>query len=255
MGVDAADYDQDGWIDLFVTNVDQEMYAFYRNNHDETFDDLAVPMGIGTVTRLMSGWGVKFFDYDNDGNLDLFIANGHPDDKIEARLSEVKYKEPLLLFHNNGKGLENVSAKSGEIFADRMAARGVAIGDFNNDGAVDVLVACNNEAPLLLRNNAAKHNHWLGVKLVGKKANPDAIGALITWQAGDLKRHFYKVGGGSYLASHDPRVVLGIGERTKLDWVEVKWPMPSGRVERFTGLSIDQYTTLTEGEGAPVKAE
>jgi hypothetical protein len=212
-------------------------------------------MGIGTVTRLMSGWGVKFFDYDNDGNLDLFIANGHPDDKIEARLSEVKYKEPLLLFHNNGKGLENVSAKSGEIFADRMAARGVAIGDFNNDGAVDVLVACNNEAPLLLRNNAAKHNHWLGVKLVGKKANPDAIGALITWQAGDLKRHFYKVGGGSYLASHDPRVVLGIGERTKLDWVEVKWPMPSGRVERFTGLSIDQYTTLTEGEGAPVKAE
>jgi hypothetical protein len=151
--------------------------------------------------------------------------------------------------------LENVSAKSGEIFADRMAARGVAIGDFNNDGAVDVLVACNNEAPLLLRNNAAKHNHWLGVKLVGKKANPDAIGALITWQAGDLKRHFYKVGGGSYLASHDPRVVLGIGERTKLDWVEVKWPMPSGRVERFTRLSIDQYTTLTEGEGAPVKAE
>src|SRR5438132_759523 len=180
-------YDQDGWIDLFVTNVDQEMYSFYHNNHDETFDDVAVPTHIGMVTRLMSGWGVKFFDYDNDGNIDLFIANGHPDDKIEERFSDVKYKEPLLLFHNNGKAFENVSARSGEIFADQMAARGLAIGDFNNDGAVDVLVACNNDAPLLLRNNAAKQSHWLGVKLVSKKANPDAIGALIRWQAGDLK--------------------------------------------------------------------
>src|SRR5437868_5859045 len=174
MGVDAADYDQDGWTDLFVTNVDQEMYAFYHNNHDETFDDIAVPTHIGMVTRLMSGWGVKFFDYDNDGNIDLFIANGHPDDKIEERFSDVKYKEPLLLFHNNGKAFENVSAKSGEVFTDRMAARGMAIGDFNNDGALDVLVACNNDAPLLLRNNAAKHNNWLGLKLVGQKANPDA---------------------------------------------------------------------------------
>src|SRR5437660_1043432 len=255
MGVDAADYDQDGWIDLFVTNVDQEMYSFYHNNHDETFDDVAVPTHIGMVTRLMSGWGVKFFDYDNDGNIDLFIANGHPDDKIEERFSDVKYKEPLLLFHNNGKAFENVSARSGEIFADQMAARGLAIGDFNNDGAVDVLVARNNDAPLLLRNNAAKQSHWLGVKLVSKKANPDAIGALIRWQAGDLKRHLYKAGGGSYLASHDPRVVLGIGTKTKLDWVEVKWPLPSGKVERFTNLPIDQYIVLTEGEGAPVKAE
>jgi len=254
MGVDAADYDQDGWIDLFVTNVDQEMYAFYHNNHDETFDDVSVPTGIGAVTRLMSGWGVKFFDYDNDGNLDLFIANGHPDDKIEERYSNVKYKEPLLLFHNNGKELENVSARSGEVFAGQIAARGMALGDFDNDGAVDVLVACNNDAPLLLRNNAAKQNHWLGVKLVGKTANPDAVGALIRWQADDLKRHLYKVGGGSYLASHDPRLVLGIGTRTKFDWVEVKWPLPSGRVERFTNLPIGQYIVLTEGEGTPVKA-
>lgn len=252
MGVDAADYDQDGWIDLFVTNVDREMYAFYHNNHNETFDDIAVPTGIGRVTRLMSGWGVKFFDYDNDGNLDLFIANGHPDDKIEERYSNVKFKEPLLLFHNTGKGLENVSGRSGEIFAEQIAARGMAIGDFNNDGAVDVLVACNNGGPLLLRNNAASGNHWLGVKLVAKKSNPDAIGALISWQAGDLKRHLYKVGGGSYLASHDPRVVLGIGARTKLDWVEVKWPMPSGRIERFTNLPIDQYIVITEGEGTSV---
>src|SRR5206468_6305335 len=100
MGVDSADFDEDGWQDLFVANVDQEMFSIYRNNHDLTFDDMAGPMGLGRLTRLMSGWGVKFFDYDNDGNLDLFIANGHPDDKIESHSSHVSYKEPLLLFHN-----------------------------------------------------------------------------------------------------------------------------------------------------------
>src|SRR5258708_10945184 len=98
MGVDSADYDQDGWMDLFVTNVDQEMYSLYHNNHDETFDDMAVPYGIGKVTRLMSGWGVKFFNYDNDGTVHLFLANGHPDDKIQKHSSHVKYPTPLCLF-------------------------------------------------------------------------------------------------------------------------------------------------------------
>ena len=143
MGVDSADFDQDGWQDLFVTNVDQEMYSIYHNNQDLTFDDLAVPMGLGQTPRLLSGWGVKFFDYDNDGDLDLFIANGHPDDKIEEHSSHVMYKEPLLLFHNNGRRLENVSAKAGPTFERSFAARGMAVGDFNNDGALDVLVAVN----------------------------------------------------------------------------------------------------------------
>ncbi len=249
MGVDSADYDQDGWMDLFVSNVDQEMYALYHNNHDGSFDDVAVPTGIGMATRLMSGWGVKFFDYDNDGNLDLLLANGHPDDRIEERFSQIKYEEPMLLFRNDGKGFENVSAQNGEIFSRPMAARGMALGDFNNDGAVDVLVAVNNGAPVLLRNNAARGNHWLGVRLVGQRSNPDAIGALITWQAGDLRRQRLKVGGGSYLASHDPRDVLGIGSRAKIDWLEVKWPLPSGRVERFTDLPIDRYVTIVEGQG------
>jgi hypothetical protein len=249
MGVDSADYDQDGWMDLFVANVDQEMYSLYHNNHDESFDDMAVPAGIGLPTRLMSGWGLKFFDCDNDGNLDLFLANGHPDDRIEQRYSQVRYKEPMLLFHNNGKTFVNVSAESGSIFSRPLAARGMAVGDFNNDGRVDVLVAVNNAAPVLLQNNSGKQNHWLGVRLVGKKANPDAIGALITWQAGDLKRYRMKVGGGSYLASHDPREVLGIGERARIDWLEVKWPQPSGGVQRLTDLPIDRYVTIVEGQG------
>jgi enediyne biosynthesis protein E4 len=253
MGVDSADYDQDGWMDLFVDNVDHEMYSLYHNNHDETFSDEAVSNGIGNATYMMSGWGVKFFDYDNDGNIDLFIANGHPDNKINEQYSAVTYREPLLLFRNTGGSyrhcFQNVSTRGGPLFTERFAARGMAIGDFNNDGAVDVLIAVNNGAPLLLQNHRGSQNHWLGISLLGTRAHRDAIGARITWKAGDLTKSVLKVGGGSYLASHDPRVVLGIGQRTRIDWVEIKWPEPSGRVERLTDLPIDRYITVVEGNG------
>ena len=256
MGVDAADYDGDGWMDLFLSNVDREMYSLYHNNRDNTFDDEALVTGIGKTTRLMSGWGLKFFDFDNDGNLDLFLANGHPDDKVETRDNDVQYAEPLLLFRNNGNGsarcFENVSGQAGSIFNQRFAARGLAIGDFDNDGAVDVLVAVNNDAPILLRNTAASGNHWLGVHLVGKKSNRDAMGALVKWQAGDLRRHTFKVGGGSYLSSHDPRLVLGIGSHAKINWLEVKWPAPSRLIERFSDLPIDRYVLIEEGKGTKV---
>jgi enediyne biosynthesis protein E4 len=249
MGVDSADVFDDGRAALFVTNVDQEMYSLYRNNGDLTFDDMAVPMGLGRLTRLMSGWGLKFFDYDNDGKLDLFIANGHPDDKIEKHSSHVTYREPLLVLHGEGNALKNVSASAGGAFTKSLAARGMAIGDFNNDGAVDVLVAVNDGPPLLLKNQAALGNHWLGVKLVGRKANPDAIGAKITWRAGDLVRSRLKVGGGSYLSSHDPRMVLGIGKRTKIEMLQVHWPQPSGLIETYKDLPIDRYITIVEGKG------
>jgi hypothetical protein len=243
-------------MDLFVTNLNHEFDGFYQNTHKESFDDIAAPSGIANATKLMSGWGLKFFDYDNDGNLDLIIANGHPDDLIEKIYDNVTYREPLLLFHNTGNGLKNslnsglknVSSESGPVFTRPMSARGLALGDFNNDGAVDVLISCNNEPPVLLQNNAARQNHWLGLKLVGKKANIDAIGAVVTYQAGDLKRSHMKVGGGSYLSSHDPRMVLGIGSRTKIDWIEIKWPHPSGLLQRITDLPLDRYITIYEGE-------
>jgi enediyne biosynthesis protein E4 len=247
MGLDSADFNQDGWMDLFVANIDLERFAIYQNNHDESFDDQAAPTGIGMATRLMSGWGLKFFDYDNDGYLDLFLANGNPDDLIESIHSLVKFQEPLMLFHGTGKGFLNVSAQSGPVFAKPLSARGMAIGDFDNDGATDVLIANNDGAPVLLHNNIGGHNHWLGIKLLGTKSNPDAIGARITYQAQDLKQQRMKVGGGSFLSSHDPRVVLGIGNRPKIDWLEIKWPLPSGKVERFTGLPIDRYITIVEG--------
>lgn len=249
MGVDSADFDNDGWMDLFVANIDEEIFSLYRNNHDGTFDDVAMQAGIGMPTRWMSGWGLKFFDYDNDGNLDLILCNGFPDDLVDDLKTQVTWQEPLLLFHNDGKTFSDVSAQSGPTFSRHFAARGLAIGDFNNDGAVDVLVSVNDAAPLLLKNNAAKSTHWLGVNLVGKKSNPDAIGAGVTYQAGDLTRSRMKVGGGSFLSSHDPRLVLGIGARPKVDWLEVHWPQPGGAVERFTDLPIDRYVTLVEGSG------
>jgi len=140
-----------------------------------------------------------------------------------------------------------VSNESGPVFNRPISARGLALGDFNNDGAVDVLISVNDGAPLLLKNDVGTRNHWLGIRLVGKKSNPDAIGARVTYQAGDLKRSHMKVGGGSYLSSHDPRMVLGLGRRSKIDWLEVTWPQPSAVVQRFTDLPLDRYITITEG--------
>ena len=177
------------------------------------------------------------------------MANGHPDDLIEETVSRLKYKEPLLLFQNVDNRFKNVSESAGPAFANSFAARGLAIGDFNNDGGVDVLISVNDGAPVLLRNNIGKQNHWLGVQLVGTKSNRDAIGARVTYQAGDLKRSRMKVGGGSYLSSHDPRMVLGIGQRKKFDWLEVKWPEPSGTLQRFSDLPIDRYIRVVEGNG------
>jgi hypothetical protein len=249
MGVDSADFDQDGWMDLFVANIDQEIFSLYKNNRDSTFDDVAMQMGIGMATRWMSGWGLKFFDFDNDGDLDLILANGFPDDLVEQVSHRVTYKEPLLLFQNQGKLFKNVSAQSGPAFAETFAARGLAIGDFDNDGAVDVLISNNDGAPVLLRNHAGRQNHWLGLRLIGRKANVDATGARITYQAGDLKRERMKVGGGSFLSSHDPRIVLGLGQRTKLDWLEIRWPQPSGHIEHLIDVPLDRYITIVEGTG------
>ena len=250
MGVDAADFDDDGWMDLFVANIDEEIFSLYRNNHDGTFDDLAMPLGVGMSTRWMSGWGLKFFDYDNDGELDLILANGFPDDLVDQISSKVTYREPLLLFHREGNGFRDVSAESGPVFSQNLAARGLAVGDFNNDGALDVLISVNDAGPVLLKNTARTANHWLGVKLVGRKSNPDAIGARVVYQTGDRKRSRTRVGGGSFLSSHDPRMILGLGKSTKIDWLEVHWPQPGGGVDRFTNLPIDRYITLTEGDSA-----
>jgi len=249
MGVDAADINGDGWQDLFVSNINDEMFSLYTNNKNETFFDAAQKQGVAEDTRMLSGWGLKFFDYDNDGAVDLILANGHPDDSIESNYARVKYREPLLLYHQDKGQLHNVSAEAGPAFAKPLAARGLAVGDYDNDGFPDVLVGTNGGAPVLLRNKcAAGGNHWLGVKLVGVKCNRDAVGAWLTWSAGGVKRTRLKNSGGSYMSSHDAREVLGLGAAGKIDWLEIKWPLPSGKVQKFTDLPVNRYVTIVEGK-------
>lgn len=250
MGVDATDLMDRGWQDLFVANVDHEMFSVYQNNKDETFRDVAQANGVAKSTRLLSGWGLKYFDYDNDGAVDLFLANGHPDDMIDSYSMQVHYKEPLLLFHQDeDRKLHDVSAKAGPVFEQSFAARGLAVGDFDNDGAVDVLIGVNGGAPVLLKNNAAKGNHWLGLKLEGVNCNRDAIGARIVWKAGGKAKQRLKNNGGSYLSSHDPREVLGLGAATRVDELEIHWPAPSNQVSKFSNLPIDRYIRIVEKGG------
>ena len=249
MGVDAVDYDNDGRMDLFVANIDRERFSLYRNEGGNTFSDQSDSTGIGQATYYLSGWGLKFFDYDNDGNQDLFMANGHPDDLVETYSPNVKWAEPLLLFRNDGAKWHNVSGVAGPAFQKRWPARGLAAGDFDNDGGIDVLINNNGAAPLLLHNEVGHQNNWLGLKLVGVNSNIDAIGARVTWSFAGKTRSLLKTGGGSYLSSHDPRVVLGIGQAKKIDFVEIRWPGPSNRVERFTSVPLNRYVTIVEGKG------
>ena len=247
MGVDAADYDGDGWQDLFVANIEQEFFSLYHNQKDLTFTD--EPGEIGPATQFLSGWGLRFFDYDNDGYPDLFLVDGHPDDFIEMRNPRVKYREPLLLFHNSGKTFANVSAQSGSVFSKSFSGRGMAIGDFDNDGDLDVLIANNGGPPVLLRNEGGNRNNWLGLQLIATKSNPAAVGAVITWQAGGVKHSRLKTAGGSYLSSHDPREILGLGSATQVDYVEIRWP--SGKVDKLSKPTINRYIKVVEGAGVP----
>ena len=248
MGVDAADLSNRGWQDLFVANIDQEKFALYRNLKNETFVDVTAPQSIAQATRLLSGWGLHFFDYDNDGEMDLILGNGHPDDMVSQRSQTVTYREPLLLFQQKNGQFRNVSSEAGPAFQKDFSARGLAVGDFDNDGRLDVLIGVNGGAPVLLHNKVNSGNHWLGIKLRGTKSNRDAVGTRLNWSAGGKKYSRMKNGAGSYLSSHDPRQVLGLGPVGKVDWLEVHWPAPSTRVDKFIDLPVDRYITIVEGQ-------
>ena len=250
MGVDAGDFDGDGREDLVVGNIDAETTSLYRNLGNGAFDDVNTKSGVGPVTRLLSTWGVKFIDYDNDGWPDLILCNGHPDDTADQRQNGIHYRQPLLLLHNlQGRRIENVSSLAGSAFTKNYAARGLAIGDLNNDGYLDVVFTENGGPAHILMNNARDNNNWLGLNLEPKRANPAAAGAIIRWSIGGKKFVRFKSAGGSFLSSHDPREVLGAGKGA-IDWVEVQWPRPSDRIERILHPNMNRYITVAEGQSS-----
>jgi hypothetical protein len=241
MGVDAADLDGDGRQDLFVANFNRERFSLYRNRGDLTFQDVAGATGIGAATQMYSGWGVKFFDFDLDGQPDLMVVNGHPDDLIERISDNLSYREPLLLFHNEAGKFVSMGARAGVAFEKNYPARGLAVGDLDNDGRPDVVVALSGEGPLVLRHRGGE-NHWIGLDLRG-----DAIGATISWSVGGRTRSRLKTAGGSYLSASDPRELLGLGKADAADWIEVRWPEPGGGADRFEHVAANRYYSLKRG--------
>ena len=248
MGVDAADYDNDGWPDLYMTHLDFEFDRLYRNQGDGTFLDATFEDGIGYKTFDVSGFGTRFVDYDNDGWRDLFVANGHVLDNIELFHEGTRYQERKLVFRNAGGKFEDAGAQLGNDIARARVSRGAAFADYDNDGDVDVLVANNGQAPQLLRNDGGNRNRWLQVLLVGSRSNRDGVGARVTVTAGGTVLVAERTGGGSYQAAHDPRLHFGLGDRTRADSVEVDWP--SGRLDRLESVKSDQVLVVHEGSHA-----
>ena len=243
-GVDCADYDNDGYIDVFITTLSNEKYPLYRNNGDLSFTYVTNSSGVGQITLLYSGWGTRFLDVDNDGLRDLFVAQGHVLDTIEKSTAYSKYKQSPLLMRNTGKGFVNVSATAGAALNAPIAARGAAFGDLNNDGQVDVVLGVLDGPPLILRNMGTR-NHWLGVLLSGSKSNRNGIGARLTvTDTGGKKQVFDVTTAGSYLSSNDPRIVVGLGAASAVRSVEVRWP--SGRVQTLPNPGIDDISPSTK---------
>ena len=253
MGVDAGDFDQDGRQDLIVGNIDSQTTSLYRNVGQEVFDDVNLKTGVSQATRMMSGWGLRFLDYDNDGWPDLILSNGHPDDAVETRNAGIGYRQPLLLMHNlAGAKMENVSALAGPAFTKKYSARGLAVGDLNNDGYPDIVFAENGGPVHVLMNTAAGGNNWVGLILRAKTTNPEATGAVIRWSAGGKIFSRLKTAGGSFLSSHDRRDILGAG-KSQIDWIEIKWPSPSQRMDRIAKPEMNHYMTVTEGQSTASK--
>ena len=248
MGTDAADTAGGGWLDLVVTHLDFEHARLYRNLGDGSFEDATFETRLGYATFHMSGFGACFMDYDNDGACDIFMANGHILDNIQLYRRDTQYAEPKLMFRNTGRGIfENVSHKLGPDFRLARVSRGAAVGDFDNDGDLDILVSNNGQAPQLLRNDGGNRNHWLQVFLVGTKSNRDGVGARVKVVSGDLTLYDQRKGGRSYQSAQDPRLHFGLGQRQAVDSVEVRWP--SGTVTRLENLRSDQIITVKEGAG------
>jgi len=245
MGIDAQDYDNDGLTDLVITDLANQMYALYHNNGDGTFDYATHMSGVGTITMMHSGWGIKFFDYDNDGLKDFVVAQGHDIDNIELTYPDLRYKEPLLLMRNMGHGrFADVSGASGEVFKQAWAGRGLAVGDLDNDGLEDLVVATNDGPAYVIHNETPTTNHWLTLDLVGHKSNRDAVGAEIKVTTSKGAQWWTVSTAGSYLSASDKRAHFGLGADDHAKSVEILWP--SGIRQELGEVKGDQILRVDE---------
>jgi hypothetical protein len=248
MGTDAADTTGNARMDLIVTHLDMQLARLYQNRGDGTFDDATFSSRLSYATFHMSGFGTRFLDYDNDGRRDLFMANGHVLDNIQRYHAGTQYAEPKLMFRNMGDGIfENVSDRLGSDLQQATVSRGAAIGDFDNDGDLDILVSNNGGTTQLLRNDGGNANHWLEILLIGTKSNRDGVGTRVKASAGDLALNDQRKGGMSYQSAQDPRLHFGLGQHSNVDRIEITWP--SGMVTKLANLPSDQILAVQEGTG------
>ena len=242
MGVTVGDYDHDGKLDLFVTNFADEYNTLYHNNGKNSFTDLSYAAKVAAVSLPYVGWGTKFFDYNNDGWVDLFVANGHVYPQLPG------YRQRRLLHRNNRDGtFSEVSADFGAVLTEDRVSRGVAFGDIDNDGDIDLIIADLDGPPQLLRNDGGNTDNSILIKTVGVKSNRSGIGARVTVVSGDLTQVDEVRSGDSYLSQSDLRLHFGLEKRTKVDSIQVRWP--SGTVDKIANVGVNRIITIKEGQG------
>jgi hypothetical protein len=244
MGVDFSDYDNDGLPDVAISDLAYQKYALYKNVGDGTFAYVTESSGLGQMSFLHSGWGLRFLDYDNDGWKDLFVVQAHVLDTVELAYPQLRYREPMLLARNTGHKFVDVSSESGPVFHEPWASRGMAAGDIDNDGRVDAVVTTNGGAAHILRNETDTHNHWLLLNLVGHKSNRDAIGTAVKIVTSKGIQMATVTTSGSYLSSSDKRVHFGLGRDATVQSLEIRWP--SGIIQRLQNAEADQILRVDE---------
>ena len=245
MGADFSDFNNDGWPDIVITDLAHQRYAVFTNLKDGTFDYSTSLLGLAPISMLHSGWGVRFMDYDNDGWKDLLIVQSHVMDIIQMSEPSLRYREPPSLLHNEeGKKFIDVSAASGSVFHQQWAARGMAIGDIDNDGRVDAVITTNDGPALVLLNKTQTQNHWIILKLVGVKSNRDAIGAQVRILTAAGEQFSTVTTTGSYQSSSDRRLHFGLGSAESIREIEIHWP--SGIHQVLTNQKVDAILTVTE---------
>ncbi|MGH9580961.1 MAG: CRTAC1 family protein [Terriglobales bacterium] len=252
MGTAAGDYDGDGRADLIVTNLDHEYNDLYRNL-GAAFADLSYQTGFAPASIPLVGWGAEFFDFDNDGDLDILVVNGHVVDNVNLLRPGSRYSQPKLLFENTGGRFREVAKEHGAALSLPQVSRGAAFGDYDNDGDVDVLVLNLSGAPELLRNDGGNSGHWLSLALEGTKSPRDAIGTVVRATVAGKTLTRFLTGGGSYLSASDHRIHLGLGAAEKAERIEIRWP--SGTVEFLVNVAAGTFYHAREGEGIVERSE